>query len=410
MHSTFASCVIAAVFVAVALADHHDHHHGHDHHSHEESYACHKLSEPNAEFALALYKKLDAHTEAGKNIFYSPISISAALSMLSSGARGDTRSQLMSTLGYAALNQTQVDDGYEHFFHVLEHQQANQQLDVGNVVAVRTGFQPSQQFVADIKQHYVGELHNVDFANPKEAVAQMNKLIASKTHDKIKDMVKDLDPGTIMVLLNYVYFRGQWEHLFDANLTSKEDFHVDESTTVQVDMMKRTGHYDIYEDNDNHTTVVRLPYKGNTSMIIVLPDEGKMKEVEDGFTMERFQHWTQSFFKKIVDLSMPKFSISAEASLEQILQELGVTDAFSVAADFSGLSQDIKLIVSKVSHQAVLSVDETGTEAAGTTTIELGRNSSLGSVNLNRPFLVFIVDSSTETILFMGKINNPTAL
>uniref|UniRef100_A0A672J008 Alpha-1-antitrypsin homolog n=1 Tax=Salarias fasciatus TaxID=181472 RepID=A0A672J008_SALFA len=400
---TFASCVIAAVFVAVALADHH---------CHEEADACHKLSEPNAEFALTLYKKLDAHTAAGKNIFYSPISISAALSMVSSGARGDTRSQLMSTLGYAALNQTQVDDGYEHFFHVLEHHQTNQQLDVGNIVAVGTGFQPSQQFVADIKRHYVGELLNVDFANPEEAAAQMNKLIASKTHDKIKDMVKDLDPGTVMMLLNYVYFRGQWQHPFEANLTSKEDFHVDESTTVQVDMMKRTGRYDIYGDNQNHTTVVRLPYKGNSSMIIVLPDEGKMKEVEDGFTMERFQHWTQSFFKNNVDLSLPKFSISAEASLKQILQELGVTDAFSVAADFSGLSEDIKLKVSKVSHQAVLSVDETGTEAAGTTTIEFERMSLLESfkLKLNRPFLVFIVDSSTETILFMGKINNPTAL
>uniref|UniRef100_A0A672IXG2 Alpha-1-antitrypsin homolog n=1 Tax=Salarias fasciatus TaxID=181472 RepID=A0A672IXG2_SALFA len=386
MHSTFASCVIAAVFVAVALADHH---------GHEEADACHKLSEPNAEFALTLYKKLDAHTAAGKNIFYSPISISAALSMVSSGARGNTRSQLMSTLGYAALNQTQVDDSYEHFFHVLEHHQTNQQLDVGNIVAVRTGFQPSQQFVADIKQHYVGELLSVDFANPEEAAAQMNKLIASKTHDKIKDMVKDLDPGTVMMLLNYVYFRGQWEHPFEAILTSKEDFHVDESTTVQVDMMKRTGRYDIYKDNDNHTTVVRLPYKGNTSMIIVLPDEGKMKEVEDGFTMEPV---------------FVSFSISAEASLEQILQELGVTDAFSNAADFSGLSEDIKLKVSKVSHQAVLSVDETGTEAAAATTVEFVPFTLPRLVKLNRPFLVFIVDSSTETILFMGKINNPTAL
>uniref|UniRef100_A0A672J0R6 Alpha-1-antitrypsin homolog n=1 Tax=Salarias fasciatus TaxID=181472 RepID=A0A672J0R6_SALFA len=182
------------------------------------------LSEPNAEFALTLYKKLDAHTAAGKNIFYSPISISAALSMVSSGARGDTRSQLMSTLGY------------------------------------------------------------------------------------------------------------------------------------------------------------------------------------------RFQHWTQSFFKKVVDLSLPKFSISAEASLEQILEELGVTYAFSDFADFSGLSEDIKLVVSKVSHQAVLSVDETGTEAAAATTVELLPTSLPKSVKLNRPFLVFIVDSSTESILFMGKINNPTAL
>uniref|UniRef100_A0A672IXV5 Alpha-1-antitrypsin homolog n=1 Tax=Salarias fasciatus TaxID=181472 RepID=A0A672IXV5_SALFA len=126
----------------------------------------------------------------------------------------------------------------------------------------------------------------------------------------------------------------------------------------------------------------------------------------------RFQHWTQSFFKNNVDLSLPKFSISAEASLKQILQELGVTDAFSAAADFSGLSEDIKLKVSKVSHQAALSVDETGTEAAAATTVEFERMSLLESfkLKLNRPFLVFIVDSSTETILFMGKINNPTAL
>lgn len=91
---------------------------------------------------------------------------------------------------------------------------------------------------------------------------------------------------------------GQWEKPFDANYTSKEEFVVDENTKVEVDMMKRTGRFDFYQDSDNHTSVVMLPYKGNTSMMIVLPDKGKMNEVEGYINKEYIRHWHDSLFRK----------------------------------------------------------------------------------------------------------------
>ncbi|XP_030577401.1 alpha-1-antitrypsin homolog [Archocentrus centrarchus] len=406
MRTIFASCALVALLLAVALADHHHHHSSA--HSSEDHLSCRKLSRPNADFAFALYKNLNAKATPGKNIFYSPLGISTALSMLSSGARGETHSQLFSSLGYSTFNQTQVNEGYEHLFHMLGQSQAQQQLDVGNAAAVRSGFSPLEEFRNDLKRYYSGEIFQVDFTKPDEAAAEINRHIASKTQDKIKDMVKDLDPEMAMVLINYVYFRGQWEKPFDGNFTHQEDFHVDENTRVQVDMMKRSGRYDFFEDDKNHAIVFLLPYRGNTSMMIVLPNEGKMKEVEDNICKDHLRHWHDSLYRTSVNVGMPKFSISAEASLDDTLKEIGITDAFGEQADFSGMS-DVKLKVSKVSHKAVLSVDETGTEAAAATTVEVMPMSMPKVVTLNRPFMVFILEHSTKSILFMGKINNPTA-
>lgn len=207
MCRVFASCALAALLVAVVWADHHLHHDSI--HSHEGEMDCHILSPHNADFAFALYKHLNAKVAAGQNIFYSPLGISTALSLLSAGARGDTHTQLFSSLGYSPLNQTQVNEAYEHAFHMLNHSQDNQQLEVGNSVAVRRGFNPLPAFLNDIKQFYTGEVFSVDFEKPDEAKNQINKHIATKTHDKIKDMVKDLDPQMAMVLINWVYFRGK---------------------------------------------------------------------------------------------------------------------------------------------------------------------------------------------------------
>lgn len=203
MRGLFLSCALTALLLAAAWADHH---HGH---SHDGELTCHKLAPPNADFAFALYKNFNAKTAAGQNIFFSSLGIATALSMLSTGARGDTHSQLFSTLGYSAFSQEQVNEAYEHLFHMLGHSQQDQQLDVGNTAAVRSGFTPLESFLKGIKKHFSGEVFNVDFSKPQEATAELNKHIASKTNDKIKDMVKDLDPETAMVLINYVYFRGK---------------------------------------------------------------------------------------------------------------------------------------------------------------------------------------------------------
>uniref|UniRef100_A0A667Y536 Serpin peptidase inhibitor, clade A (alpha-1 antiproteinase, antitrypsin), member 1 n=1 Tax=Myripristis murdjan TaxID=586833 RepID=A0A667Y536_9TELE len=397
------------LLLSVAWADHHEgHHHGHsatgEAHSHEGEDICHKISPPNADFAFALYKNLNAKTAAGKNIFYSPLGIATVLSMLSLGAHGATHSEMFTTLGYSPLSMTQdqVNEAYKHLLHMLGHSQEAQQLEVGNALVLRTGFNPVEKFMKDLKDYYSGETFDVDFNTPDTAVTKINSFIAKKTHDKIDNMLSSLDPDTAMVLINYVFFRGKWEKPFDAEQTHKADFHVDDATTVQVDMMKRTGRYDFYQDQDNHTTVIMLPYKSNTSMMIVLPDEGKMAEVEGYINKDYIRHCS-------VELYLPKFSISADASLADTLKEMGIVSAFGDTADFSGISEEVKLKVSKVSHKAVLSVDETGTEAASATTAEIMPMSLPDNMKLDRPFLVFILEHSTKSVLFMGKINNPTA-
>uniref|UniRef100_A0A8C6U641 Serpin domain-containing protein n=1 Tax=Neogobius melanostomus TaxID=47308 RepID=A0A8C6U641_9GOBI len=421
MRVTFA----LALLLAVAWADHHyDHlagddpnhgHHHHDHphndhsqHHHGDDMICHKLAQPNADFAFALYKNINSKNAAGKNIFYSPLGIATALSMLSTGARGNTHDQMFSALGYSSMNQTSVNDAYEHLLLMMGHNQQNQVLNVGNGLAVRTGFAPLGSFIADVKTHYSAEIFNVDFEKPQEAASEINQFISDKTQGKIKDMVKDLDSAMAMVLLNYVYFRGQWEKPFEDDKTDKAEFHVDENTKVMVDMMMRTGRYDFFQDVDNHTSVIMLPYKGNTSMMIVLPDEGRMKEVEDVMCKHHLKHWHDSLTRQSVDIYLPKFSVSVDAALDDTLKELGMNDAFGDTADFSGISEEVKLKVSKASHQAMLSVDETGTEAAAVTTIEVMPMSMPEKMVLNRPFLMFILEHSTRSILFMGKINNPT--
>lgn len=203
MRSVFAIGALAALLLAVAQADHHIHH------GHEDTPSCHVISPHNADFAFALYKSVNRRTAPGKNIFMSPLGISAALSMLSTGARGKTHAQLFSSLGYTDLDQAKVNEAYGHLFQMLGQSQQEQKLELGNSVAVRTGFNPLQTYLSDLQKYYTGEVFNVDFSNPSEAVGQINRHIAAKTHDKIKDMLKDLDPSIAMVLINYVYFRGK---------------------------------------------------------------------------------------------------------------------------------------------------------------------------------------------------------
>ncbi|XP_037393596.1 alpha-1-antitrypsin homolog [Pygocentrus nattereri] len=417
-------CLLVSLLLTVSLAAPHDHedhsadHHKHLHHGKDEPHPSHdgdddlsrRLAPHNADFTFSLYKKLAAHPEyQGKNIFFSPLSISMALSMLALGAKGETHSQIFSTLGYSPLTPDQVNEGYEHLLHMLSHSQDTMLLEAGSAVAVREGFKPLDKFLKDAQHYYQGEAFSVDFSKPEVAVQEVNKYIAKKTKDMITDMVKELDPDTVMMLINFIYFRGKWKKPFNIKYTKKAEFHVDENTTVTVDMMSKESYYEHYRDWKNFTSIIMVPYKGNTSMMIVLPDEGKMEELEKNINKEHLKYWHDKLHGSYVELFLPKFSISASFSLADTLEEMGIVSAFSDSADFSGISEETNLKASKVLHQAVLKVDEKGTEAAAATTIEMVPYSIPPTVNLNRPFLVFIVEESTRSILFMGKITNPTA-
>lgn len=226
MRAIIAGCLLAVLLLAVASANdvhhhdndhvhshqgHHHHHHQHQHDpkGHEGEVICHLLSHGNADFGFALYKHLNAKSDANKNIFFSPLGISSALSVLTKGARGDTHSQLFSTLGYSAFNQSQIDEAYEHLFHMFMHHKGNQELLLGNAAAVHKTFNPLKTYMDDIKDYYSAKVFDVDFSKPEDAAAEINKYIAQNTGDMIKDQVKDLDPDTAMVLINYIFFKGR---------------------------------------------------------------------------------------------------------------------------------------------------------------------------------------------------------
>lgn len=229
MHGIIASCTLAMLLLTAASANHHqhgdhdhgDHHHPHGDHDHgdrhqhgtekghDEEYICHQFSDANTDFGFALYKHLNARSDAGKNIFFSPLGISSALSMLAKGAGGDTHRQLISTLGYGAFNQSEVDKMYVHLFHMLKHNEKSQELCLGNGAVIDQTFNPLKTYMNDIKDFYSAEVFNVDFKKPDVAAAEINKYIALKTRDMIKDQVKDLDPSTAMVLINYIFFKGR---------------------------------------------------------------------------------------------------------------------------------------------------------------------------------------------------------
>lgn len=214
MQGSFATFTLAAILLAAGLVDHvlghhHEHHHDNDHdHSNDGDMKCHKLSSPNAFFGFDLYKKIKATADARKNIFYSPLGISTALSMLSTGAKGETHSEIFSSLGYSSFDQIQINEAYKTLFHKLSH--SKDQLDIGNAVAVGSGVSAMEKFQKDVKEFYTGDIINVNFNKPQEAAAEINSYIASKTQNKIKDQVKDLDPDMAMVLVNYISFRGRF--------------------------------------------------------------------------------------------------------------------------------------------------------------------------------------------------------
>ncbi|KAG7316237.1 hypothetical protein KOW79_019778 [Hemibagrus wyckioides] len=393
-----------ALLVMVAWADHHE---GHNHTDHSADHHLEERTIYNTDFAFALYEKLSNNADAkGKNIFFSPLSISMALSMLALGAKKETHSQIFSTLGYSSLTEDQVNEAYEHLLHMLDHSQEAMLLETGGGLAVREGFKPVDKFLKDLQHFYHAEAFTVDFSKADVAVQEINKFIAKKTNDTITDMVKSLDPDTIMVLINYIYFRGKWQKPFLEGATHKSNFYVDENTTVTVDMMiLRDAEFNFHITKS--FSIIQLCYTGNAFMLIILPAEGKMEEVEKQMSSFQIRNWLDKGHQRS-EIYMPKFSISASACLGDILKEMGIVDAFSDKADFSGMSEDTELKVSNVLHKAVLTVDEKGTEAAGTTTVDVIDKSMPLIIKINRPFLVYIWEESLKSLLFMGKIVNPT--
>ncbi|NWV15214.1 A1AT2 antiproteinase, partial [Ptilonorhynchus violaceus] len=364
-----------------------------------------------ADFVFRFYKQVTSK-EADKNVFFSPMSISTAFAMLAVGAKSTTLSQIFEGLGFDNVTETRTHKIHESFhkvLSVLNSADVNITLNIGNALFTATGYEPQESFLQNTKQFYVADFFSSDFHKPKEAKEQINKYVEEKTKGKIPELVGHLDPSTVLVLVNYIYFKAAWEKSFDPSRTYEDDFFVSTNASVRVNMMHRDGVSDSYYDQDLSCMVVELPYQGTARALLILPDDGKMKQVEDALSKETVCKWDSKLVTRRLNLQLPKFSISGSYDVKTLFEEMGITEVFSSNADLSGISGNHDLQVSQAIHKALLEVDEAGTEAAGATAIILTRVFYPSvTIKFNRPFIILISEKQTGTMLFMGKIVDPS--
>lgn len=409
MHAALGIWILSAV-ICVGRGDHHyGHSHGDQNTGPEPSAASLSLvNSANKQFSFELYSKLAAADSAGKNIFFSPISVSHALAALSVGARSMTHSQIFSGLGFNSTLLTQ-EEVNQAFHKLLEETNSPSQKEVseGTAVFIDNRLKPKPEFLETLKQSYFAEGFNVDFTQTAESANTINKYVEDKTNGKIAKLVEGLDPSTVMYLISYIYYKGTWATPFDAMLTKEDIFNVDDNNKVAVQMMNMEDTFDSYYDQAINTSVLHLPFNSTYSMLLMLPDD--MATLESTICPRHVTKWLKWMRRRRYDVFIPKFSIKTSYTLNDVLISMGMTDMFSDLADFSGISEGHKLAVSDVVHQATLDVDEAGATAAAATGIGITLMSfqSIPVLKFNRPFMVTIVERITENILFLGKIINP---
>ncbi|KAB0369189.1 hypothetical protein FD755_019194, partial [Muntiacus reevesi] len=245
----------------------------------------HSLASSNTDFAFSLYKQL-ALENPNKNVIFSPLSISIALGFLSLGAR--LKFNLTET------PETEIHQGFQHLLQTLNQPSNQLQLSAGNAMFVQEELKLLDKFIEDAKVLYSSQAFPTEFNDSNAAMKLINVYVKNKTQGKIEDLFKDLDPFTKIILVNYIYFKAQWKTRFDPKKTQQAEFHVSENKTVEVPMMTLGLETPYFRDEELGCTLVELTYTSNDSALLILPDEGKMQDLEAKLNPETLTRWRES--------------------------------------------------------------------------------------------------------------------
>lgn len=361
-------------------------------------------------FAFDLFVPIITGEKGAENMMISPFSVTSALSMTLNGAGGETFNAIRHALRYDGRPIAEINETYQKLMKDMVPVDPRVILEIANSVWVEKKLTVKQPFIDLLKTWYLAEAKNIDASDPG-AVKMVNGWIEDKTHDKIQKMLVSLDPDLAMLLINAVYFNGKWRHQFDKDNTSEKPFFITPDSHVPVPMMFQ--HESLAVTYANNSTLIELPYgQGNYSMVVMLPDEGfTAADVAIAITPENWSTWMTGLKQGIteVNLSLPRFKYEYKRTLNDDLTALGMGIAFTGGADFSNIS-DEDLMISRVLHQTFIETNEEGSEAAAATVVEIVRTSMpmITTVNINRPFLYFIRETTTGTIVFMGLVTDPT--
>lgn len=369
----------------------------------------------NTAFALDLYHWLTGKSD---NLFFSPYSISMAMAMTYAGASGATAANMA-----AALRNTLADDRLHKAFNRLgldldQRDKENERLELSivNALWAQKDCLFLDTFLDLLALNYGAGIHALDFiVNPEQARKVINDWVAQQTHQRIMDL---LPPGSLssltrLVLTNAMYFKAPWAIPFNPQRTVDGIFTRLDGGTETVPMMNLspgTGEFGEAARGGmfNGYSAVELPYLGNTlSMVLIVPESGRFREIESALDAAFLNDILAALEDGPVGVSMPRFEFECEFSLSRALSALGMGDAFTQTADFSGMTGECELFIGDVFHKAFVSVDEAGTEAAAATAVNMTLTAVGLQISLDRPFIFLIRENGSGTILFMGRVLNP---
>ena len=380
----------------------------------------------NVEFGSTDYEKItdsnnglgftvlsEAEPNKDGNIFISPTSLFMALSMVYNGADGVTKDEMAKVLQVEGIEADELNQANASLMNLFHSSSEKIQLNIANSIWLNENFHFQDDFAKENRDYFNAEIQEIDIFD-SESPKMINQWVKEKTNGKIEEIVDSpLDPDLVTILINAIYFKGDWKYEFDESQTEDRPFYLKDGSTKDVPLMSLEEKL-AYMENEE-LQAVSLPYgeENEMSMNIILPKENvDSEEFQNILTYENWQKWTSEFQVKEGTLLLPKFQLEYEATLNDLLKKLGMTTAFAKGANFGKMIQEPDpLWISTVKQKTYLDVNEKGTEAAAATSVEMVTESfnmdGPFRMEVNRPFVIAITENKSNTILFLGEINNP---
>ncbi|GEM_PF-2513505 len=371
------------------------------------------------EFVFDLYQEM---ADPGENMFMSPVSIYLALTLAYNGADGETRQEIGELLRAAEMDLDSFNEKCANFREFLEAGSDGVELSIADSLWLEEGVEFSEDYLDTLDRYHGAEARELDFASPA-APAEINQWVSEETEEMIEELFGEDQPlpAQYFILLNAIYFQGQWLEDFDPEKTEEKEFTLHDGSTTEVPMMQRESEdIDEYQHlAGNGFEAVRIPYGGEVTdpygdgtrmgMYVFVPDYS-LEDFYGQLNAENWAEWMDNFHSKEGIIGLPRFEIEHEELLREHLTELGMEKSFQDRADFGGMSpQGDGFFLDEIKHKAVIEVDEKGTEAAAVTAaLGMGDGPEPFEVIADRPFFFVIRDDEAESILFAGALVDPS--
>ncbi len=379
----------------------------------------HAQAQGNNTFAFELYNRLG---KTKGNLFFSPYSISAAMVLPYAGSAGATRSQIQTVMHYLAqdTNLYNAFSGLNSFLTTSQFIGPNEsRLYLANSIWIQRDLKILPAFYQIASEYFKASLKQADFMrNPDSARLNINGWVQERTEGRIMDLLKsnDVDTSTRLVVVSSIFMKAVWLFPFDPSLTESATFFISPNASVSIPMMTRTSFFSLLQGN--RYTLLEMPYRidkegaAQLSLLVFLPNENfELPQIESTILSSSLEGLMKNLERKQVIVSLPRFKLSQEFNLNQILQQMGLTLPFSSSADFSGITGNTELAINDVIHKAYLSIDEKGTEAVAATAVTIGLKAVQEETPIvfkaDHPFLFMIIEKTTNSVLFIGRYVNP---